>query len=161
MPYYPPGTPPAEHAPRLALQDPRLSCPMRSIGPAKRPQRNGDPVKRRLCFQVFSRATTSPATVSIYSTPAVSARPCSEHQFTLMSCSLQRTHGLSHTLPPGKTPSASRPHPIGCRRPAAWPDPAPAGNTVPQARFLTLLHCVDAAETEHVFMRTLRTLPPW
>ena len=54
--------------------DPRLSCPMRSIGPAKRPQRNGDPVKRRLCFQVFSRATTSPATVLIYSSPAASVR---------------------------------------------------------------------------------------
>jgi len=39
--------------------------------------------------------------------------------------------------------------------------PGPAGSTVPQARFLTLLHCAAAAETEQNFMRSFHTLPPW
>jgi len=127
------------------------------------PMRNGDPVKRRLCFQVFSRATTSPATVLIYSTPAVSARPCSEHQFTLMSCSLQQTHGLAHTAP-GKTPSASRPHPKGWPGPAGSPmqpaAPLRRARTVAPDRRCRSTSSRPSAETEQVFMRTLRTCRP-
>ena len=66
---------------------------------------------------------------------------------------------ISHASP--ITLNISRCSPDRMPPPGGMARPGPAGNTVPQARFLTLLHCAAAAETEQSFMRTFHTLPPW
>ncbi len=96
---YPPGTPPAEHASRLAPTRPPLVMPDAEHRSRQAPMRNGDPVKWRLRFQVFSRATTSPATVLIYSSPGSERVAESSHQSKLSSVVVNDPFSHTHAAP--------------------------------------------------------------
>ena len=91
-----------------AMKTPALHPVCLRTRAAKLPMRNVGPVKRRLCLQVFSRATTSPTAVLIYLYPAVSARTFSEHQSKL-SCPAVNGSACPHTHGPRSPASPDAP----------------------------------------------------
>ena len=91
------------------------------------PKRNGDPVKRRICLQVFARAAASPAAVSIYSAPGRARGAVL--RTTCLRCLREGGTARLHAHGPPYPPSLKLRRTGPCRRPAA-----PKGSPAPRLR---------------------------